>query len=81
MADGKCADGLASKGLGADLRKYADFMWQRGPFDIGETHGADGQMQSPGRDLSEPYWMARHYGYVTEGAGQVLAWRDAGSCR
>ncbi|MCC7382189.1 MAG: hypothetical protein IT384_10180 [Deltaproteobacteria bacterium] len=81
MADGKCADGLASKGLSADRRRYADFMWQRSPFDIGEAHGADGQVQSPGRDLSEPYWMARHYGYVTEGAGQVLAWRDAGSCR
>ena len=78
MADGTCAEGLASTGLPADLRAYADFMWQRSPYTIGQRHTGDGRHQSPGRDLSEPYWMARYYGYITEGAGQVLAWRDSG---
>jgi hypothetical protein len=76
MADGKCTDGLASDGLPPSLRIYADFMWQRSPFAIGEEHALDGQKQSPGRDLSEPYWMARYYGMIGEGSGQVLAWRQ-----
>jgi hypothetical protein len=80
FADGKCADGLASRGLPAPLRAYADFMWQRSPFQIGDNHAVDGQLQSPGRDLAEPYWMARYYGLIEAGAGQVLAWREAGSC-
>jgi len=79
MPDGKCVDGLASEGLPSNLRNYADFMWQRSPFDLG-SGGDGGRVQSPGRDLTEPYWMARYYGYVTEGQGQVLAWTDAGSC-
>ncbi len=81
MADDKCADGLASEGLPPSLRIYADFMWQRSPFKIGDPRGIDGQKQSPGRDLAEPYWMARHYGYITRGAGQVLAWREVGACQ
>ena len=80
LSEGVCAEGLASEGLPASLRIYADFMWQRSPFDIGNPHAVDGQVQSPGRDLSEPYWMARHYGFITAGAGQVLAWRDTGAC-
>ncbi len=79
MADGKCTNGLADDGLPPRLRGYADFMWQRSPFTVGAS-GDGGRKQSPGRDLSEPYWMARYYGYITEGAGQVLAWRDAGTC-
>ena len=77
MADGMCTDGIASEGLPPSLRKYSDFMWQRSPFDLGESVNINGQLQSPGRDLSEPYWLARYYGYVSEGAGQVLAWTDA----
>jgi hypothetical protein len=80
LETGECADALASEGLPPSLRRYADFMWQRGPFDLGESVGLEGGLQSPGRDLSEPYWMARHYGYITEGAGQVLAWQDTGAC-
>jgi hypothetical protein len=34
----------------------------------------------PGADLSEPYWNARRYGFIEEGAGQVLAWEETGSC-
>ncbi len=80
MPDGKCVDGLASTGLPTPLRSYEDFLWQRSPFSFGEQYAVEGAAQSPGRDLSEPYWMARHYGYLSEGAGQVLAWTSAGSC-
>lgn len=80
MADGRCVDGIASHGLPADLRRYADFMWQRSPYDLGEAPPIEGFKQSPGRDLAEPYWMARYYGYLTDGEGQVLAWRDDGAC-
>lgn len=78
--DGQCAEGLASEGLPSSLRTYADFMWQRSPFEIGDPHQVDGQKQSPGLDLSEPYWLARFYGFITEGQGQVLAWQNVGSC-
>ena len=81
MADGECTDALAAQGLPPQLRQYADNMWQRDPFSMGDPNGADGLRQSPGRDLSEPYWMARYYGLVRGGEGQVLAWRDTGdSC-
>lgn len=80
MQDGMCTEAIADDGLPPDLRRYADFMWQRSPFDIGASYPVEGQKQSPGRDLSEPYWMARHYGYISEGRGQVLAWREVGNC-
>lgn len=80
LDDGRCANGLASEGLPSSLRAYGDFIWQRSPFQIGDPRSVDGQKQSPSRDLTEPYWIARHYGYITEGQGQVLAWREAGSC-
>jgi hypothetical protein len=80
MSDGLCTDGLASEGLPSSLRSYADFMWQRSPFSLGDRHSVDGQVQSPGRDLTEPYWLMRHYGFLDQGAGQVLAWRDVTSC-
>lgn len=79
LGEGECTAGIASDGLPPRLRKYADFMWQRSPFQIGEA-GNGGRKQSPGRDLSEPYWMARYYGLIGEGAGQVLAWRDGAGC-
>lgn len=80
MADGQCTDGIASDGLPPSLRTYGDFMWQRSPFTLGEQYAIDGQKQSPGRDLTEPYWMARYYGMIAEGDRQVLAWEDIGSC-
>ena len=80
FGDGQCAEGLASEGLPASLRRYADYMWQRSPFGIGDPRPVDGQVQSPGRDLSEPYWLARFYGFIDEGQGQVLAWREVGGC-
>jgi hypothetical protein len=81
MEDGLCVEGIASEGLPPSLRVYADFMWQRSPFDIGLTVPIEGVKQSPGRDLSESYWMARYYDYITEGADNVLAWHDSGTCQ
>lgn len=80
MEDGTCADALASEGLPPRLHAYADFMWQRSPFHLGDDNAMDGQKQSPGRDLTEPYRLARYYGYIEEGAAQILVWRDAGTC-
>ncbi len=80
MVDGLCTHGIASQGLPSNLRAYSDFMWQRSPFQLGDSHSSQGRVQSPGRDLTEAYWMARHYGFVKEGVGRVLAWRDMGTC-
>ncbi|MBW2702579.1 MAG: hypothetical protein JRF33_17305, partial [Deltaproteobacteria bacterium] len=35
MDNGQCTQALASEGLPPRLRAFADFMWQRSPFDIG----------------------------------------------
>ncbi len=80
MSDGKCVEGLASMGLPPTQRPYADFMWQRNPFQLGDPIRTPGTRQSPGIDLSEPYWMARHYGMTNSGENKVLAWADSGSC-
>ncbi len=80
MEDGLCVNGLASSGLPTRLRTYADFMWQRSPFDIGDSHGNVGRKQSPGRDFTEAFWMARYYGLVDIGSNQFLAWKNDGTC-
>ncbi len=80
MADGECVDAIAQPGLPVGLRRYADFMWQRDPFVVGERFGRSGHKQSPGTDLSEVFWLARTYGYSAAGSGQVLAWRASGRC-
>jgi hypothetical protein len=80
MADGKCVRGLASEGLPVSLRQYSQFIWQRSPFELGVDFGEHGQKQGPSRDFTESYWLARHFGFIEEGSGQVLAWRDVGSC-
>ncbi len=76
--DGQCTNGVASEGLPPSLRQYADFLWQRDPFSFGDGGGQ--VRQSPGIDLSEPFWIARYFGFTTAGTNQVLAWRDSGSC-
>ncbi len=82
MDDGMCTNGIASTGLPSSMRAYGDFMWQRSPFTLGANYGgSDGRKQSPGRDLTEPYWMARYYGMIAAGEGHVLAWEDIGSCQ
>ena len=79
LDDGLCADALTDAPLPPALRGFTDFLWQRGPYDIG-AGGNGGFEQSPGLDLIEPYWLARKTGVVTEGAGLVLAWEDVSAC-
>jgi hypothetical protein len=43
-------------------RPYADFLWQRSPFQM--TGDGDGSIESAGIDYILPYWMARHYGVL-----------------
>ncbi len=79
MADGACTKGMASEGLPPGLRAYADFAWQRNPYQLGDG-GDGGRKQSPGMDLSQAFWLAAHYGYLPQAKGLVLAWQDGGSC-
>lgn len=77
---GGCTQALASEALPVALRRWSDVLWQRSPFEIGENHDLDGYKQSPGLDLIEAYWLARHYGIVQDGQGHVLAWQDQEAC-
>jgi hypothetical protein len=43
-------------------RPYADFLWQRSPYDL--KRDGDGSLESPGIDFILPYWMARYYGVL-----------------
>jgi hypothetical protein len=43
-------------------RPYADFLWQRDPFEM--RCDGDGTVESPGIDYILPYWMARYYGVI-----------------
>lgn len=79
LGDGRCAWALASEALPPELRPWDDFIWQRSPFKLGRLVG-DGRKQSPGLDLTEPFWLARYLGATDAGAGVVLAWRGDGSC-
>lgn len=78
--DGMCADAYAVEPLPPAQRQFTDFLWQRNPYAIGYGSHLEGHRQSPGLDLVEPYWMARQIGVITQGRGQVLAWRDGGAC-
>jgi hypothetical protein len=79
-ADGKCSESMASAALPVALRQHTDWLWQRNPYALMKGVGREGGTQYPGNDLSEPYWNARRYGFITEGAGQVLAWQEIGTC-
>jgi hypothetical protein len=79
VGDG-CARAMASGPLPVELRHWEDFLWQRNPFAMGATFPVEGRRQSPGLDLIESYWLARYYGFIDDGRGQVLAWRDVGPC-
>jgi hypothetical protein len=78
--DGMCAEAFATEPLPPGQRQFTDFLWQRNPYAIGYRTHLEGHNQSPGLDLIEPYWMAREIGVITEGRGQVLAWRTSGAC-
>lgn len=77
---GQCMTWRTNRALPPPLRLSTDFLWQRDPFALGEAAGTEGWRQFSGTDYSEPYWNARRYGILSEGAGQVLAWESAGSC-
>jgi len=79
VGDG-CATAIASEPLPPPLRHFTDFMWQRDPFEVGGTSYL-ANWQSSGIDVTEPYWLARHYGLLKGGEGQVLAWHEVGSCK
>ncbi len=76
----RCAPKEASHALPVHLRRYTDYIWQRNPFALGRPSNIEGHRQYPGSDYSVPYWNARRYGFIEEGAGQVLAWEDLGEC-
>ncbi len=81
MDDGLCVEAIASEGLPVPLRPHGGFLWQLDPLRMGDAVPNPGTEQSHGRDLAEPYWMARYYGYIPEGAGRLLAWRELGACQ
>jgi hypothetical protein len=80
MENAQCARTLASAAVPPALFPYEDFVWQRSPFQLGRGFGDAGMEQSPGLDLIEIFWLARHYGVTDVGEDQVLAWRPSGSC-
>jgi hypothetical protein len=75
-----CVEAESPSAIPVPQRPYTDFLWQRNPFELGKEYGAQGQSQSPGLDLIESYWLARHYDLIGAGEGQVLAWEDMGAC-
>jgi hypothetical protein len=77
----KCSDPLATKPLAPPQRIYDDNLWQHNPWQLYASFSPDASAQAPGNDLTEEYWLARYYGFVKEGAGQVLAWQAIGSCQ
>ena len=79
MEDGLCTRAMASKPLPVMLRRHSDFIWQRDPFYVGTSVHMEGWRQYAGNDLSEPYWNARRYDFLSEGEGVVLAWREEGT--
>jgi hypothetical protein len=79
VGDG-CAQAMASAAMPMEYRVWEDFIWQRNPFKIGRRFGVEGEKQSPGLDVIEPYWLARTHGVVDAGVGQVLAWETGGVC-
>ncbi|MCA9522340.1 MAG: hypothetical protein KC609_15270 [Myxococcales bacterium] len=78
MGDGMCVRPLASYGLPIGLRPYEGFVWQRSPFEL--SRSGIGNEQAPPAEFTEPFWIARYYGLLTNGDKQVLAWKSDGSC-
>jgi hypothetical protein len=70
---------MAEWPLPPGLRPDEDFSWQRNPLELGRGPWFEGGAQSPGVDTMEAFWLARTYGTITAGQGQVLAWQAAGA--
>lgn len=80
MGDGKCVRPLPTLGLPPGLRYLETSWYGSSPYEMGRTYPVQGTIQSPGLELTEPYWLGRWYGLLTGGAGQVLAWKPEGTC-
>ena len=76
----RCASKESNEALPVELRNHTDYLWQRNPFAIGRAVSVEGGGQYPGSDYSVPYWNARKYGFIEEGADQLLAWQTTGTC-
>lgn len=65
----------ADRALPLMLRQNNEWMWSQDPFQLNPQWHAQGPgfRQYSGLDLSEPYWIARHAGYLPD-PHQVLAW-------
>lgn len=80
LGDGQCAWPMNATALPPTARAWEDFLWQRNPFKLYAVYGEEGRRSSPGLDLAETTWLARHRGVLGDGARQVLAWKDDGTC-
>ncbi len=78
--DTKCTWKLTNTALPPKLRRHSDYIWQRNAFALDRGPRVEGKRQFAGSDYSVPYWNARRYGFISEGATQVLGWHDAGAC-
>jgi len=72
-ADPECP-GQTTVPIDVGTRVPTDFLWQHNPFVLTTLNPAP-QMVYPGTDYLLAYWMARHYGYLTDDApGTCLRW-------
>jgi len=73
-ADNQC-EGLSSVAIDVDDRVPESFLWEKNPWKL-QDPGTPNFLY-PGVDYLITYWMARHYGYLTDDApGTCLQWRE-----
>jgi hypothetical protein len=61
---GVCGADRTCAVIPVDKRVNTDFLWQRSPFL--RFGGGDGTIETAAIDYLLPYWMARHYGVITQ---------------
>lgn len=72
-ADPSC-EGLSSVAIDVKDRIPAGFLWERNPWKLSDP--GDVRLLYPGIDYLIAYWMARHYGFITDDAPDTcLRWR------
>jgi hypothetical protein len=65
LSSGDCAAAdQAVDPVPVEERVHTDFLWQRSPFLL--FGGGAGTIEGNGIDFILPYWMARHYGVISE---------------
>jgi len=73
-AEDPSCPGLSSTAIDVGDRVPATFLWERNPWKL-QDPGAPNYVYS-GVDYLIAYWMARHYGYLTDDSpDQCLRWR------